>query len=140
MMTKKLLESYQSKKEEIIELEYKLQHLGEGDTMVGNSTVFDYRSGYPVPQAVVGVDRDKFYERKEHYTNLKDELKKECQEVEDFIENITDSLTRRIFRMYYMESMSQKAIADNVHLDRSRISRKIDEYMKNAHKAHKAQL
>lgn len=140
MMTKKILESYQSKKEEIVELEYKLQHLGEGDTMVGNNIIFDYRSGYPVPQAVVGVDRDKFYERKECYENLKVKLKKECQEVEDFIDNIEDSLTRRIFRMYYMENMSQKAIADNVHLDRSRISRKIDEYLKNAHKAQKAHL
>lgn len=140
MITKKQLENYHSNKEEIAELKYKLQHLGKGDAMVGNSTIFDYRSGYPVPQAVVGVDMDRFYSRKAHYENLINRLEKECREVEEFIENIPDSLTRRIFRMYYIEGMSQKAIADKVNLDRSRISRKIDKYLKNAHKAQKAQL
>lgn len=139
-MIKECLEGYKSNKEEIEELKYKLQHLGEGDTMIDNDTIFDYRKGYPVPQAVIGVDWDKMDKMKAMYDNRIKRLEKECDKVEEFIENISDSVTRRIFRMYYMDGLSQKEIADKVHLDRSRISRKINEFLKNAHKAQKAQL
>ena len=53
-MTREQLKSYISMKEEIQELNYKLGHIMEDDTMIGSSTVLDYRSGFPVPQ---GVDR-----------------------------------------------------------------------------------
>ena len=139
-VTKEMLESYRSKKEEIKELQYKLRHLGEGDSMVGNDTIFDYRNGYPQPQAVVGTDWEKISRTEQRYRNKISELESECQMVEDFVEGIKDSMTRRIFRMYYIEGMSQKAIGKKVHMDRSRISRKIDDYLKNAHKAHKAHL
>lgn len=55
-MTKEQLEEYKSKKAEIQELQYKLDHLGEGDSMIGNSVINDYRTGHPRPQSVVGVD------------------------------------------------------------------------------------
>ncbi len=139
-MTKELLEGYRSKKAEISELHNALLHIGNGDNMFGNDTILDYKSGYPVPQAVVGVDWDKVCRVEGKYRNRISILSGECQEVEDFIESIPDSLTRRIFRMYYIEGLTQKDIARNVHMDRSRISRKIDDFMKNAHKAQKAHV
>ncbi len=139
-MTKERLEAYQSMQEEIRELKYKLQHLGEGESMVDSSTINDYRSGYPVPQAVVGVDWDKVDRLYDRYMNRIAKLQKECDLVEEYIENIEDSVTRRIFRMYYLEGMSQKDVGVAVHIDRSRVSRKIDNFFKNAHKAQKAQL
>lgn len=48
-MTRKQLEAYRSMQAEIRELKDTLQHLGEGDFMIGNSTIMDYRSGYPIP-------------------------------------------------------------------------------------------
>lgn len=135
-----MLESYRSKKEEVQELKYKLAHLHEGDNMIGNSTIFDYRRGYPEPQAVVGVDWDKFDRTKAKYNNRINVLEKECQEVEEFVENISDSLTRRIFRMCFVEGLTQKVIAQNVHLDKSNISRKIDKYLKIATNATNATL
>lgn len=129
-MTKELLDSFKSKKEEIAELNEKLFHLGEGDTMMDNDTILDYRKGYPVPRPVIGINWDKINRRKKRYQKRINELNEECQEVEDFIENISDSLTRRIFRMYYVEGLSQKDIAKNVHMDRSGISKKISEYLK----------
>ena len=129
-MTKEFLESFRSKREEIAELNNKLFHLGEGDTMVDNDTILDYRKGYPVPQSVTGVDWDKVNRTEKRYQSRISKLKAECQEVEDFIESIPDSLTRRIFRMYYLDGLSQKDIAKNVHLDRSGISKKIGEYLK----------
>nr|DAD89754.1 MAG TPA: Protein of unknown function (DUF722) [Siphoviridae sp. ctWDo30] len=139
-MTKERLEKYISCKEEITELEYLLAHLGEGDTMIDNDVIYDYQTGFPRPQTVVGFDQKKYEQRKRRYEKRKLMLEKECEEIEEFVEAIPDSLTRRIFRMYFINGIDQQSVADRVHLDRSRISRRIDEYLKNAHKAHNAHV
>lgn len=131
-MKREWLEEYRSKRDEIKELEYKLTHLGEGDSLIGNSTIFDYRSGYPHPQAVVGYDYEKHKYLQSAYQNRIETLKKECSKVECWIENIPDSLTRRIFRRYFMDGMSQNMLARELHIDQSRISRKITHFLKNA--------
>lgn len=131
--TREQLDSYKSKKAEIQELQYKLHN---GDFTVGNSTINDYRTGYPIPQSIVGVD----WNRMTRYRRRIETLEAECEEVERWIENITDSLTRRIFRMYFIDGLAQKQIGSVIHLDKSRISRKIDDFIKNASKATNATL
>ena len=140
VMTRERLEGYQSCKEEIRELQYKLAHLGEGDSLIGNDVIMDYQTGYPRPQSVVGYDYDKENRLRNTYETRIRKLEDECAEIEQWVEDIPDSLTRRIFRMYFLEGRSQKQIGKIVHLDRSRISRKIDEYLKNAHKAQNAHV
>ena len=54
-----------------------------------------------------------------------DELTSECMEVELWIENIPDSLTRRIFRMHYMDGKSQEEVAKAIHMSQSNVSRKL---------------
>ena len=139
-MTKKKLEDYRSKKAEIKELQYKLSHLGAGDSLIGNDVIMDYRKGYPIPQSVVGYDFEKEKRLRESYEKRIQKLRAECLEVEMWIEDIPDSLIRRIFRMHYVDGMTQKEISKIIHLDRSRISRKIDDFLKNAHKAQNAHL
>ncbi len=139
-MTRERLEGYRSCREEIQELQYKLDHLGEGDSLIGNDVIMDYRDGFPRPQSVVGYDYGKYERLRKAYESRIEKLQAECAEVELWIEAIPDSLTRRIFRMYYIDGMNQKQIGRIVHLDRSRISRKIDEYLKNAHKAQNAHV
>lgn len=139
-MTKERLEEYRSKKAEIQEIQYRLDHLGEGDSLVGNDVIMDYRTGFPMPQSVVGYDFDKEQRLKEAWTKQREKLQADCLEVEMWIEAIQDSLTRRIFRMYFVDGITQKQIAKAVHLDKSRISRKIDSFLKNASKATNATL
>ena len=139
-MTKARLEGYRSCKEEIRELQYKLAHLGEGDSLIGNDVIMDYQTGYPRPQSVVGYDYEKEERLRNTYERRIRKLEAECAEIEQWVGEIPESLTRRIFRMYFLEGRSQKQIGKIVHLDRSRISRKIDEYLKNAHKAQNAHV
>lgn len=133
-MTREQLEEYRSKKDEIAELTYKLQHLGEDDEMVGNDVIMDYRKGYPIPQSVVGVDWDKYDNAKVRYTNRLGKLKEECDAVEQFVEDIEDSMTRRIFRMYYIDGISQRDVAAAVHLSQTAISKKISDFLKMEYK------
>ena len=139
-MTKERLEKYTSCKAEIAELNYLLDHLGEGDTMIGNNVILNYQKGYPRPQSVVGFDEKKYKQRKERYEKRKIELEAECDEIEAFVEAIPDSLTRRIFRMYFILGQDQKTVAKNVHLDRSSVSKKIDAYLQLSHKSHDSHL
>lgn len=139
-MDREQLERYRSQKEEIRELRYKLLHLGDGDSMIGNDTIFDYSSGFPRPQAVIGYDYNKEWRLRERYMTRLEKLKADCEETEQWVEDIPDSQMRRIFRMYYLDGETQKKIGEKLHLDRSRISRKIDDFLKNAHKAQKAHL
>lgn len=124
-MTKEQLDTYQSKKAEIQELEAKLRDLPGSESLIGNSVVLDYRRGYPQPQSVVGYDYDLEQRRRERWEKRLGELRAEVDEVEDWIEAIPDSLTRRIFRMYYCEGMKQGKIAKKVHLSQAAVSKKI---------------
>ncbi len=131
-MTLELLREYKSKKEEIIELAYKLEHIADGDNLVGNDVIFDYRSGYPRPQAVVGTDQEKYHRLKNRWGRRKKQLEEECLSVEEFIEAIPDSLTRRIFRQSFIDGKTQAEISKDLHISQSNISRKISHFLKIA--------
>lgn len=129
-MTRERLEQYRSNVEEIKELTFKLEHLGEGDGLIGNDVVFDYRTGYPKPQSVVGYDYDLEQSRRERWVGLIEKLQAECKEVEQWIDTIPNSLMRRVLRMSFIDGLPQQKIAKRVHLSQSAISKKIDVFLK----------
>ena len=139
-MEREQLERYLSQKEEIRELRYKLEHLGEGDSLVGNSTIFDYSTGFPRPQAVVGYDYNKEWRLRERYKTRLEKLKADCEETEQWIEAIPDSQTRRIFRMRFLDGMILEQIGKKIHVDKSTVSRKIENFLKVATHATNATL
>lgn len=131
-MTRDRLEAYRSNRDEIKELKYKLNHLGEGDSLIGNDVIFNYQTGSPIPQAVVGYDYELEWKRRTRYENQIAKLELEQDQIEEWIFAIRDSQVRRIFQMYFLEGMTQEKVARNMHMDQSRISRKIDQFLKNA--------
>ena len=139
-MEREQLERYLSQKEEIRELRYKLEHLGEGDSLVGNSTIFDYSTGFPRPQAVIGYDYEKYRRRRAQYSIRLAKLRYDCEETEQWVEDIPDSQTRRIFRMYFIDGETYRQIAKKMHMDKSTVGRKIDNFLKVAPNAPNAPL
>ena len=139
-MDREQLERYMSQKEEIRELRYKLEHLGEGDSLVGNSTIFDYSTGFPRPQAVIGYDYEKYRRLRAQYSTRLAKLRYDCEETEQWVEDIPDSKTRRIFRMYFIDGETYRQIARKMHMDKSTVGRKIDNFLKVAPNAPNAPL
>ncbi len=131
-MDRQQLERYRSQKEEIRELQYKLEHLGEGGSLIGNDIIFDYSTGFPRPQAIVGYDYDKEQRLRARYESHLNKLQKECDETEQWIEAISDSQTRRIFRMRYLEGKTLEQVGKKTYMDKSTVSRKIDNFLKIA--------
>ena len=135
-----MLREYRSNRDEIVELQQKLRELPGSESLIGNSVVLDYRRGYPQPRSIVGYDHGLEERRRERWTKRIELLQAEVDAVERWIEAIPDGVTRRIFRMYYCEGIKQEKIGQKLHMDRSRVSRKMDKFLKNAQKAQKAQV
>lgn len=131
-ITKELLQGYRSKKDEIQELDYILKNRWRDEGLIGNDVIFDYSKGYPMPQSVVGFDQEKYERLQDRDHRRKEQLEQECAEIEEWVEAIPDSLTRRIFRMCFIDGHKQKDVAKAVHLDQSMISKKINNYLKVA--------
>lgn len=130
-MTREVLERYCSNKAEIRELQERLKHLQDGDSMIGNDTIFDYRRGYPQPQAVVGFDQARYDRQRTRIQNQMSKLASENDNIEQFVFDIQDSITRRIFQLYYLEGKTQRQIAKRVHMHQSTVSRTVEKFWKN---------
>ncbi len=59
-------------------------------------------------------------------------LKRECQEIEGFVDRIEESRARQIFEMKFYEGKTQHEIGKKLYIDQSVVSRVIDSYLKDA--------
>lgn len=110
-MTKKRLNNYRNKlRWDIACLEMELSEMTNTDAGIGNSTILDYRDGYPKPQSIVGFDKEKYKKRQ----NLLNQKKKEALEVKRWLEGIEDGQTRAVFKMWYMDRLTWKTIAKKI--------------------------
>ena len=124
-MTKKLLDDYRKLKREIPILELELQAMREGDNGLGNSTVFDYRTGQARPQSVVGFDWPLYERRKAIIDQKKDKTKM----VEKWVQNIEDGQARCVFRMFYIDGASWVNIASKIGYARGTAAEKTYEIL-----------
>lgn len=132
-MDKSMFLEYRSKKAEIIELRNRLDHLNEYelDEAVVSDVINDYRKGYPQPTAISGIDYGRVSRLRSKYVMKILKLQSDCVEVEEAINDIQESLTRRIIRSYYVEGINQQGIASRVHMDQSAVSRTIKKFIEN---------
>ncbi|MBS6396691.1 MAG: hypothetical protein KH452_06020 [Clostridiales bacterium] len=107
-ITKKLLNNYRKYKRELPWLQAELEEMQHGDAGIGNSTIFDYSTGFPLPQSVVGFDWALY----EHRKGVIERRQAQITAVENWISGIDDGQTRCIFRMRYIDGMSWVKIAE----------------------------
>lgn len=129
-MTRKQLEEYRSNESEIRELEYRLAHLGEDETLIVSSVVMDYRTGFPKPRTITGIDTNACERRRAMYKKTLAKLKASNAEVEQWIEQIPDGQLRRIFRMRFVDGLTQREIGKRVYLSQASVSEKISAFLK----------
>ena len=77
---------------------------------LGNDTIFDYKTGYPRPQSIVGFDQQK-YDRRRKTLECK---KEKVRVIDQWIDDIKDGQTRCVFRMFYRQGMTWKIIAKQI--------------------------
>ena len=104
-MTKKELAQYRSLCDEILDIETSIRKNTEHSTVRGSDAEFPYLSH---PMQVSGL-QDTTDNQNTLIRVRKLKLKK--QEIENFIDNIEDSLTRRIFRLRFVEGKNWVQVA-----------------------------
>lgn len=147
-MDKKKLERYKPLKRELLMIDKQISKLEERreelPVVMGKVQSSDHEFPYTErrisvqmfePKEAHKIDREIVRKRAR-----KRQIESEMEEVKEFIENMPEGENKRIFELYYMEGLTQTQVAEIVSLDRSRISRKIHDYIENAHKAQKNML
>jgi hypothetical protein len=109
-VTRDMLDRYRKLKQEIPVLELELLMMKNTEAGLGNDTIFDYQTGYPRPQSVVGFDQKK-YDRREKILERK---KEKVKAMDQWIDDIKDGQTRCVFRMFYKQNMTWKTIAKQI--------------------------
>ncbi len=137
-MTEKELSQYKAIKNEIVDLNRRIAEAKEAEivpfgTVKGSSKYFPYT---PMNFKVAGIDPADATQRQEKVSELlrqrevqRNELLKKQIEIEKYIAEIQDSTTRTIFRMYFIDGLTQNVIGEKLFLDRSVISRKISGFI-----------
>lgn len=143
-MDKKSLKQYGALKKELRLIDEKLDKLYERQENIpevmgkvtGSSSDFPYTQVRTTVRMAEPKENDAIKklirikeQRREQVNNL-------LVEIEEFIAAIPDSETRQIFERIYIDGQTQYHVGAQLLLDRSRISRKISDYLQNAHKAH----
>ena len=144
-MDKQKLERYKPLKRELLMIDKQISKLEERreelQVVVGKVQSSDHE--FPYTERRVGVqmfepkEADKIDREIVRKRARKRQIEEEMNGIESFINAMPEGETKRIFELYYIEGMTQNQVAEIVSLDRSRISRKIHNYIENAHKAQK---
>ena len=105
--------------------------------VVGSSRNFPYTEVRTTVQMDEPVESDEINRRLKIREDRQEKIRAAVLEIEEFIAGIPDSEIRQVFEMVYIDGMKMSEVADAVHLDKSRISRKISDFIKNATNATK---
>ena len=106
-ITRKLLDNDRKLKRETPVLSMELSEMKSGEAGLGNSTIFDYGTGFARPQSVVGFDQARYDRRKHTY----DHKMAQVAAVERWIQSIEDGQTRYVFKAFYQQGMTWEKIA-----------------------------
>ncbi|QHQ61378.1 DUF1492 domain-containing protein [Anaerocolumna sedimenticola] len=136
-MTEKELSQYKAIRNEIADLNRRIEETKQAEiipfgTVKGSSKYFPYT---PMTFRVAGIDPADATQRQDKISELlrqrevqRDELLKNQIEIERYISGISDSTTRTIFRMYFIDGMNQWQIARKLGYEQSSISQRIRRY------------
>lgn len=144
-MDKKTLKQYRSLKREQEMIEKKLDRLEERKLDVpavygkvkGSAPEFPYIETHMTvamlePKRLDNIARQRIINNKR-----KERVDALLVEIEEFIADIPDSIDRQIFELIFLKGKRQKDVADQVGLERSSISKRIDRYLQLSHNSQK---
>lgn len=140
---KKRLKKHNANKERLKRLEEKIQDLCSTEAEEVMGKVRGSSKDFPYTEVRTSVLMADPYEQEKINKQIRKKeaermlLKAEVDEVDEYIEAIGDPEIKEIFELAFVEGKKQREIGEKLNIDRSRISRKISDYLKNAHKAQK---
>jgi len=138
-MDRQRLEQYGSLKMEVQILEQKIKKIYATPARIehafvkGSNSEFPYEpksfhvSGY----SIIADSKKRLRKKKlkEMLKKKKAECEEELLEIQEYINNISDSCTRVIFTMTFIDGLKLEQVAKKIHMDRSSVGKKITKYL-----------
>lgn len=136
---KQRLKKHKGNKERLKRLEEKIQDLcsTEAEEVLGK--VRGSSKDFPYTEVRTSVLMSDPYEQEKIDKQIRKAeaermlLKAEVDEVDEYIEVIGDPEIKEIFELAFVEGKKQREIGEKLNIDRSYVSKKIDEYLKLSH-------
>lgn len=128
-MSEKELSQFYWLKKEIKDLEDKIDELGYG---VGSIKIKEVIGTSSNPQSSI---QEKVAILQEKLINARLSALEEYLKIERYIESVEDSEIRQIMRFRFMDLMSWNDIADQLHYERTTVSKKLRQFI-NSHNSH----
>jgi len=128
-MSEKELSQYFHLKKEIEDLEERIETLGNG---VGSIKIKDMPGG---SNKIISI-QEKIVELKEKWINARISALEEYLKIGNYIETIEDLEIKQIMRYRFMDLMNWEQIGDKMGYERTTISKKARDYIKNSHNSH----
>lgn len=122
-----VLKQVRALQKEIAGLKYSIDH---AKPEVVNDYYKDYRTGKGVPKSLVGFAFDKKgMVTRERQLKLKlRQIEARIQAAEKEIDQIADPEMRAILRLYYIEGLDYRKIAENLYMSKSTVERRIKNF------------
>lgn len=144
-MDKKKLKQYVSLRKEQEMLDEKLNKLSERaldiPTVLGKVKGSSKEFPYIETHMTVAMDEPKQSDIIGKQMKINEKKKKQVDilmiEIEEFIAGIPDSITRQIFELVFLEGKTQQDVGDQLGLERSSISKRIDRCLQLSHNSQK---
>lgn len=106
-MTKEKLERYLTTVRSIAILKEEINEMETTDAGIASDIVLDYRSGMGIPTRIEGFQWPLYNRRKAELARLE----AEAEEVREFVEAISDPLTRKVFKLRIYQGLSWTRVA-----------------------------
>lgn len=138
-MDKKRLKKYIPNKARLKRIDERIDELCERDVpevmgkVVGSSEDFPYTEVRTSVRMYEPYENDRINKQIREKEAERLQVLEEIQEVEEFLEGIEDAEIKEIFELLYVEGKKQKEAADILHIDRSYVSKKINNFLKLSH-------
>lgn len=136
--TKELLKQYCDLQKEIKELEQRIERLRSKSVQVVTDSVKGSSNDFPYVEKtfiITGLEEDRREQQLEKLSNILYKRKAKCKEIaieiEEFINTIPDSRTRRVFTLRYIDGLSWLQIARKIERYDESYPRKVihDKYL-----------
>ena len=138
-MDKKRLKKYIPNKARLKRIDERIDELCERDVpevmgkVVGSSEDFPYTEVRTSVRMYEPYENDRINKQIREKEAERLQVLEEIREVEEFLEGIEDAEIKEIFELLYVEGKKQKEAADILHIDRSYVSKKINNFLKHSH-------
>lgn len=135
-MDKKTLKKYKRNKGRLSRIDARIDYLCNKEIEVVTGKVYGSSQSFPYTKVGTSVQ---MYQPEENDSVNKEIREKEAErilvigelkEVEEYISDIKDVEVKELFELHYLEGYTQEKVSEIVNIDRSYVSKKINNYLK----------